>query len=397
MARKKPINELQSELREIFLSMGDDDGHRSCARGYGESARQSLDFFGDVAGALEDAREALRIAGECGEDTEEYRSLYFRILFRAEKFDEIVRLADEESSPGPETSLWCGMARFSMKGEFPVLSDDDLPLIDKGTLLEYAYLAYQSGFTQQALRAASQAKDFTRFVQCERLIAECHYDEGAYNEAASIYENLAMYDASNGAYFVRYADSMAMAGRYGAAADFLAENPPRDPMLGHLLMFNLCWLMDDLEGMKRALARIGLVHKGVLYYQQQTCYFRKKGAYTIASIAHGKARAYIPRRIGKAPLHEQVISLVLDCEEALLSGVPASAESLLPAIAQLPVTESLLYGRELSALARSRDDECDGVPWNPLHSPWLKAVVGLMLLLILFLIYLETKYGWLNP
>ena len=35
--------------------------------------------------------------------------------------------------------------------------------------------------------------------------------------------------------------------------------------------------------------------------------------------------------------------------------------------------------------------------WNPHNSYRLKAVVSLMLLLILFLFFLEKKYGWLNP
>jgi tetratricopeptide (TPR) repeat protein len=398
MARRKSLNGLQRELRGLLLSIreGDNDPGEK-ARAHLECARQSLDCFDDAAGAAGDAREALRLACDCGADPSPYRSMLFRALFRAGNFGELIDLADETGHNEAEGTLWSGMARFCVRGEFPALKGSDLPLIPPDTLLEYALLAHRHGFTRLARMAAANARSFLLNDRRERVMAECYFDEGSYAKAARIYRTRMEKDRTSGALFVRYADCMALAGRYGEAIERLEKTPPADELLARLLTYNLHCLSGDVEAMGRALARMGLVSRGVLYFHKRACYFRARGAFSAALRSLETARALLPRSIDPLP-HERAIGLALDCEEALIRGEPSLAAPLLPALGALPVTESLIYKRQIVALARgTQSPGDDAAPWSPLDSPWLKAVVALMFLLIFFLIYLDTKFGWLTP
>lgn len=398
MKRRKSLNDLHEHLREILVSIRDTgDTPAERARAYLESARQSLDCFDDASIAVKDAREALRLACEGGIDPSKYRSMLFRALFKAGSFQEIVRLIDDEKLNDPESLLWRGMALFSVKGEFPALKGRDLKSIEGDTLLEYAFLAYHNGFSRLARMAASNAHSFLLGERCERVIAECYFDEGMYFKAAGLYKKLVLRERSNGALYVRYADAMAMAGNFKEACSFIEKNPPADAMLAHLITYNLCRIEDDIRGMGRALARLGLVSRGVLYQQKRVCWFRMKGAVHEARRSLERARAYIPKRIDTPP-HELALAVALDCEEALLDGNAAAAGSLFPALSALPVTEKLAYRRELLPQAGGMEGEDGGSrPWSPLESPWFKAVVFLMFVLIFFLIFLNTKYGWMRP
>ena len=398
MARRKSLNGLQRELRGLLLSIREgDSAPGGKARAHLECARQSLDCFDDAAGAAGDAREALRLALDCGADPSPYRSVLFRALFRAGNFGEMINLADEIGHNDAEGALWGGMARFCVRGEFPTLKGSDLPLIPPDTLFEYALLAHRHGFTRLARMAAANARSFLLNDRCERVMAECYFDEGSYTKAARLYRPRLEKDRTSGALFVRYANCMALAGRYGEAIERLEKTPPADEILARLLAYNLHCLRGDVEAMGRALARMGLVSRGVVYFHKRACYFRARGALSAALRSLETARALLPRNIAPLP-HERAIGLALDCEEALIRGDASLAAPLLPALGALPVTESIIYKRQIIALARgTQSPGDDAAPWSPLDSPWLKAVVALMFLLIFFLIYLDTKFVWLNP
>ncbi len=398
MARRKPLHDLQRELRGLLLSIREgDNAPIKKAHAHLECARQSLDCFDDAAGAADDAREALRLALDCGVEPSPYRAMLFRALFRAGRFDELIKLADREGPCDAESLLWRGMARFCVRGEFPEIKGSDLPRINPDTLLEYALLAQCHGFTRPARMAAANARSFLLNDRRERVMAECYFDEGSYTKAARVYRAQMEKDRTNGALFVRYADCMALAGRYGEAIERLEKTPPADALLARLLAFNLHCLRGDVEAMGRALARMGLVSRGAVYFHKRACYFRARGALSAALLSVETARALLPRNIAPLP-HERAIGLALDCEEALIRGDASLAAPLLPALGALPVTESIIYKRQIIALARgTQSPGDDATPWSPLDSPWLKAVVALMFLLIVFLIYLDTKFGWLNP
>jgi len=377
---------LQYELKDIMLSGTSPDNE---AQIYHECARQALDCFDDFLGAIEDAAKAIECAEKQRLDSFPFYSLYCRALFNAEKFDEIIDFISSKSLTDTESSLWKEMSLFSKRGVFPIINSKKIHLYSQDILFEYAFLAYQNGFSKEARMAAANAKSFVTSSRCDRVIAETWFDESNFKKASKIYKKLASKDLENMNDYVRYIDMLLIQSLYSTALDFIQKNPPSELLLKHLLLFNCAALMNNIILMKKSLVSLGLIVKGFLYYQKRTTYFRIINKHFLAHNSLLKAREFLPKRM-EPPVHEKAIALALTWEETLLKNNYAMIDALYPYLENLPISEKLLYSKAFSEIIPEEENQFHKESWTPMKSKFFKPIVFLMLLLLIFLIMLET-------
>ena len=390
MARGHRADSLIAELREALLEIHGPDEPAERAWALRESARMSLDCLDRPEEALADAKASLELAVNCGIDVSPYRSIYCRSLFRTGRYDELSRFSAGYEHFCAEMKLWSGLAGFCIQGTFPVIRKEELVSLPKETLYEYAVFALSNGFPSEARIAAANANSFLFNERCGRVIAESYFDEGKFDRAGRIFRRMIIEGASDVNLFIRYADSAALSGSAETAVAFLMRHPPSDSLLLHLLLFNLASILGDTGTMKRSLVAMGLIARGVLYFLKGAHYFRKAGATAAARAFLHRALARVNGPAMNAP-HERMIALSLMCEETLQKSDADAAASLLGRTGSLPVTERLIYECSLKELAsRNGVDMSEDEPWDARRSRLWPMVILLMLLLLVFLIVLDT-------
>ncbi len=379
---EKKEKSLHDQLREIFLGGEEKDRPLDRARALREQAIQEIETWGNPSQALEDITGAVTIARRLGEPLDRYLPVYYRALFLTGDYHAIIAGAGGSH----EEALWRGMAGFMTKGRFPLMSRAGRLEYSRHVMYEYAHMAWRNGFSREARAAAAGARGFLNGHLCDRIVAESWFDEGRYRKAAGIFKKLAMSNPDDGGVFVRYCDACALDGRAAAAVSFLEKHPPAHGHLRHLLLFSLAAIIDDRDGMRRSLDAMGGIARGSMFHQKKAMYERITGDTQSAAASLAEARKLLPSGLNlNAPGHAAVIEASIAAEEAAL-GCGGS----FPSQEILPVIESVYYERVFSSDIKEEGSGGKIAVWNPMKSRVMPLVILLMILLVLFLAYLDS-------
>jgi len=90
---------LHDELRQTFLSICEGGNNDERIHILTNLAQMELDSWGNTDLALADINEAVSLTGTDREKIRRHIPLWFRILFTAEKFDELIKACDEYDDP----------------------------------------------------------------------------------------------------------------------------------------------------------------------------------------------------------------------------------------------------------------------------------------------------------
>jgi tetratricopeptide (TPR) repeat protein len=387
---------LHDELRQTFLSTCEGQSGDGKIHILKNLALMELDTWGNTSLALRDMTEAVTLAGNDKEKIRRHIPLYFRILFTAEKFDELLKACDEYDDSSGEINLWRSIARFSLNSEFPVINRHEIRELGSDVLYIYSVMALNSGYTEQARMAAANAASFRFREKCSRIIAESYFDDKNYIKAGRIYRRMLKDNPSNPVGMMRYADGMVLCGKVDEAFLFISRLKVSEEAMysKNFMLCALSFLRDDTDCFKKHIDIMGSYEQGPLYNLYLCRYYRLTGRTKAALEALETSRSLLPRKFDPPKQHVNIL-LCCDIEESILNRNNELLSLLSSNFHYLPVMDRLYYENYMKEHFKA-DNIISGMPVSGMPVSGIKRffakviIAAIMILCVLFLVYLET-------